>query len=78
MNTNDPRIHWKTSLTMGAVMIAIVLAVSLPLAALTDWPSWIAPAVAGGIGGLTAPHITRWIMTRRKRDQDTPSEDTDQ
>jgi hypothetical protein len=77
MSTEDPRIHWKTSLTMGAVMVTSMLVIIIPLGALTEWPSWVVSAVAGGVGGLMGPLITRWIMTRRDRIQATSSAEAD-
>ncbi|MET9711440.1 hypothetical protein [Nocardiopsis alba] len=78
MNTEDPRVHWKTSLTMGAVMVTSMLAIIIPLGALTEWSSWVIGAVAGGVGGMLGPVATRWIMARRERIQATSSEEIDE
>ncbi|MFD3684558.1 hypothetical protein ACFWTE_07040 [Nocardiopsis sp. NPDC058631] len=74
---NDPRIHWKTTLTMGVVMVPLVIVISLTLAFLTSWPTWLTSAVGGGVSGLVSPFVVHWILNRRGRVQDRPAPSTE-
>ena len=75
MAWNDPTAHPKLLLTMFTATVVLVVATGLLLNSVTDWPTWIATGIAGGIGGLMGPLITRWVVTRRERIQATSSED---
>ena len=59
-------------LTMVVVMIPLVVVISLSLMFMTGWPTWVTSVVGGGVGGLTSPFLTRWILARHAG-QDRPS-----
>ncbi len=57
-------------LTLFIAMVISMLAVGVPLGLLTAWPPWVYGAVAGGVGGLAGPLVTRWIVARQAHRQE--------
>ncbi|XKK36926.1 hypothetical protein HFP72_18355 [Nocardiopsis sp. ARC36] len=60
-------------LPMVAIMFTLMSAVSLPLALLTSWPTWLTTLIGSGASGLVSPLIVRWILDRRERVRSRPS-----
>ncbi|WP_159944283.1 MULTISPECIES: hypothetical protein [unclassified Nocardiopsis] len=58
----DPLPQMMTSI---AVTVVVMLALSLPLWLLTEWPSWVTGGLAGLVGGGAGPLAARLFRSRR-------------